>query len=134
MRYNRAIKRNEGYNVRTIGNIDKEIFSCISSDIVTDEVVITDERLQHIEEHHPGAFAEIEPYLQIAIQDPDYIISDSGRKNTGLVLKMIEEEEIRFQIVLRVQTSENSIISAWRIREKEWNRLIRNKVILYKRG
>lgn len=125
--------------MRTVGNINKEIFSCISNDIVTDEVVITDERLKHIEEHHPGDFAEIEPYLHLAIQNPDYIIDDREHKNSGLLLKAIEEDDLRFQMVLRVQTSfdpagyQNSIISAWKIREKEWNRLIRNKVILYKR-
>ena len=31
-----------------IGKIDKNIYKCITEDIVTDEVIITDERIRHI--------------------------------------------------------------------------------------
>ena len=31
-----------------VGKIDKKIYSCITDDIVTDEVIITDVQIQHI--------------------------------------------------------------------------------------
>ena len=40
--------------VRYVGKIDREVYSCVAGDIVTDEVIITDERVQHIKERHPG--------------------------------------------------------------------------------
>lgn len=119
-----------------IGKIDKNIYSCITKDITTDEVIITDERITHINECHPKHLEDIKPYLQLTIQQPDYILRDS--ENTGLILKHIEENGLRMQIVLRIHTStdnpkfKNSIISAWKISESRWNNYLRNKKVLYK--
>ena len=33
-----------------IGKLDKGIYSCVTDDIATDEVIITDERIRHIKE------------------------------------------------------------------------------------
>ena len=42
-----------------VGKIDKELFRCVSENITTDEVIITDERVQHIKERHPGTMNAI---------------------------------------------------------------------------
>ena len=121
-----------------IGKIDRNIYKCITDDIVTDEVIITDERIQHINKRHCNCFEAIEPYLKMVIENPDYILEDKNF-NTGLILKLVEEHNLRFQIVLKIHTSadlsnlKNSIISAWEISERRWNNYIRNKKILYKR-
>lgn len=122
-----------------VGKIDRGIFKCISDDIVTDEVIITDERIEHIEERHPDEYVQIRPFLGEALRNPDYILKDGRWNNTGIVLKMIETEGMRIQIVVRVRTSfdengyKNSIISAWKIGKRRWDNYIRNKEILYKK-
>ena len=122
--------------MHTIGKIDRDKFKLISGSIATDEVIITDERIHHIEERHPGHYELIAPFLKIAVEEPDYILKDAD--NTGLVLKLIEENDLRIQVVIRLQTSadnirfKNSIISAWKISESRWNNYIKNKIILYK--
>lgn len=127
-----------GPDVHTIGHIDVEKYRCITDDITTDEVIITEERIQHIEAHHPGHYAEVSPFLQEALDTPDYILADKS-PNTALILKKVEGNGMHFQVVLRLHTStdaegfKNSIISTWKIREKEYRRLTRNKNILYKR-
>jgi len=56
-----------------------------------------------------------------------------------LILKEIREADEVFKTVLRLITSKdnpeykNSIITFMKIDEKEWNRLLRNKEILYKK-
>lgn len=126
-----------GSDVYFIGKLDKDLYSCITSDITTDEVIITAERIQHIKDHHPGHIEEIAPFLQMIISAPDYILKDAV--NTGLILKQIENRGTRIQIVLRLHTStdaagfKNSVISAWQISERRWNNYLRNKNILYKR-
>ena len=119
-----------------IGNLDKSIYCCIANDITTEEVIITKERIEHIDRRHPGHFTKIFPYLADAIREPDYILEDSS--NTALVLKLVERKELRFEIVLRLQTSgiqpglKNTILSAWQISEKRWDNYLRNKNILYR--
>lgn len=122
-----------------IGKLDKKLYNCIASDIVTDEVIITDERIAHIKERHPGDYDTIKWFLKEAIKAPDYILRDKNYDNTGLILKLIEKENLRFQLILKIQISvnniefKNSIISAWKISEKRWDNYLKNKNILYKR-
>ena len=54
-------------DVNYVGKLDKNIYKCVTDDITTDEVIITDERISHIKDHHPGHFEIIEPFLQTAI-------------------------------------------------------------------
>lgn len=124
--------------MRTIGKIDISRYKCITPNITTDEVIITDERIAHIQERHPGDYETVSPFLQEAIAEPDYILEDK-RRNTGLILKRIDKNDLHFQIVLRVHTSndlgghKNSILSAWCIGEERWKNYINNKNILYKK-
>ena len=125
--------------MHSVGKIDKNIYSCITDDIVTDEVIITDERIQHIKDRHPDDYERYYSYLKVIVEQPDYII-ETNKPKTALILKEITgSENEQFKTVLRLTTStdnpdyKNSIITFMKINNKEWNRLIRNKTILYKR-
>ena len=82
--------------MHTIGRINKSIYSCITEDIVTDEVIITDNQLQHILDRHPEVYKEVTDYLN-DIKDK--------HKNTGLVVKRIKTKEEYAQMVLRICAS-----------------------------
>lgn len=117
--------------------IRKEIYRCVTEDITTDEVVITDTQIKHVQERHPDDYARYIDLITQAIVEPDYLLKD--RENTALILKRIETENDRVQIVLRLHTSidpkgyKNSVISFWHISERKWNQYLRNKIVLYKR-
>ena len=125
-------------DIRLVGRIDREIYRCIETDIATDEVIITDERIAHINEKHPGDYEVIAPFISEALTCPDYIIKDDHHEGTCIVLKHIQSGEINFQIVLRLQTStgtagfKNSVLSAWRISKRRWENYLKNKTILYR--
>ena len=120
-----------------VGKIDIEIYNCITKDITTDEVIITDERIQHIKEHHPNNYEKKYSYMRSIIENPEYII-EANKPNTALILKSFFFFYETFKTVLRLITSsdnskfKNSIITFMKINEKEWNRLLKNKKILYK--
>lgn len=120
-----------------VGKIDIEIYNCITKDITTDEVIITDERIQHIKEHHPNNYEQYYSYMRSIIENPEYII-EANKPNTALILKSFSNCNETFKTVLRLITSsdnskfKNSIITFMKINEKEWNRLLKNKKILYK--
>ena len=125
--------------MQLVGKIDRDIYSCITEDIVTEDVIITEERIEHIKERHPNDYEKYWGYLKNIVEDPDFII-ESNKPNTALILKEVREsDEKRFKTVLRLNVStdnpnfKNSIITFMKINEKEWSRLIRNKRILYKK-
>lgn len=130
----------EGIGVHTIGKIDVEKYKCVTPDIVTDEVVITDERIQHIKEHHPNDYERFVSYLPRIVADPDFIVADE-HPNTGLLLwKALNGEKAEyFRLSLRLITStdnpeyKNSVLTFWKTKRREYERLVRNKNILYKR-
>ena len=131
-----ADKRN--IEVYIIGKINREIYKCITEDIVTDEVIITDNQIQHIKDRHPEGYDRVLSNIEEAIRIPDYIIRDK-HEYTGLVVKRIKTENGVLQVVLRLCTSEdeqgykNSVISCWELSERRLQNYLRNKEILYRR-
>ncbi len=128
----------EENQVHTVGRINREIYKCITEDIVTDEVVITDNQIQHIKDRHPNDYERFSQYFGQIVAEPDYIIK-TNKPDTAVILKEILEGDERFQTVLRLCTSKepegykNSIITFLKIDEKRWNRYLRTKEILYKK-
>jgi len=131
--------RNENAEVHYVGKIDREIFCAIFSDIVTDEVIITDERIQHIRLRHPNDFERYERYLREIVENPDYIMG-ANKPNSAILLKEFHEGSNQFQAILRLHTStddpayKNSIITFMRLNESRYKTYTRTKKVLYKRA
>lgn len=129
--------------VRYVGKIDREIYKCVTPDITTDEVVITEERVRHIFEEHPQKeHARVLAELEETLAHPDYILQDSHiehQTDTAIVLKLFQNDKSGYRTILRLATSadsnenKNSIITSFFISEKKWEKYLRNKTILYKR-
>lgn len=123
--------------VHNVGKIDIEKYKCVTEDITTDEVIITDTQIQHIKDHHPNDYERFYGYFKDIVENPDYII-EANKPNTALILKEIKVDKRMFKTILRLITSndnpkfKNSIITFMKIDEKEWKRIIKNKKILYK--
>ena len=123
----------------SVGKIDCELYRCIAPDIKTDEVIITEERIDHIRERRGNEFYErYRGLFEEIIQDPDYIFKDK-RENTALVCKRILEDEKYVNIVLRIAIEtdqseyKNSIITAIGESEKRFQQRLRNHSALYKK-
>ena len=64
----KSITKNDGYSIKNkldtdkqipvhkVGKLNRDIYKCITEDIVTDEVIITNERIQHIKVRHPNDY------------------------------------------------------------------------------
>ena len=128
----------EVVELHSVGKIDREIYKCITKDIVTDEVIITGKQIEHIKERHPNDYEIFGKYFKKIVEEPDYIV-EANKPNTALVLKKFVENNEVFKTVIRLVTStdekgyKNSIITFMKIDDKEWDRLLRNKKILYKK-
>ena len=133
-----SLNGKEEIQVHTVGKINRDIYMCVTEDIITDEVIVTDERIQHIKERHPNDYERFYSYLPEIITNPDYIIK-ANKPDTATVLKEIVDNGEKFQLVLRLVTSKdkpefkNSIITFLKINKRTWDKYLRNKEILYKR-
>ena len=120
-----------------IGKIDINIYKCVTEDIQTDEVIITDNQIAHIKERHPDAYEQFSRFFNEILQKPDYII-EANKPDTAIILKEINVGSQKTKTVLKLAASSvssklsNSIITFMKIDDKDWNRLLRNKKILYK--
>ena len=125
--------------MQTVGFIDREKFRLIAENITTDEVIITDERIGHIKDRHPGDYERYFHLITQIIECPDYIL-EANKPYTAVILKEVSIGGEVFKTILRLATSvddpsyKNSIITFMKIDKKDWDRLIRNKTVLYKRG
>ena len=125
--------------ITELGALNKRIYECISPDIDTERVIITDKQLDHIADHHPEAYDETLIELKTTLTDPDYIIKDDKHIDTGLVIKSIPYGNEHLYIVLKICTDSqngklaNSIISGWKISEARLRNYLRNKTVLYKK-
>lgn len=124
-------------DVNFICKIDRELYRVVESDLVTDEVIITEQQILHIEDGHPGDYERLAAYVPQVLQKPDYILR-GNRPHTALVLKQIELPDFTAEVVLRLKVSsdpeeyKNSIITLWKISAKRYRRLLRQSEILYK--
>ena len=133
-----ASNTKEDIQVHSVGKISKDIYECITEDIITDEVIITDERIAHIIERRGQKFYDTyrDSFADI-IRNPDYIFAD--KKNTALVCKEFESDDKFVNIVLRIVVStdnpdyKNSIITAVGENRKRFQQRLRNNTPLYKK-
>jgi hypothetical protein len=123
--------------VRTIGKINIEKYRAVSDNIRTDEVIITDERIKHIQERHPDDFERYSKYMEDIVSDPQYIL-EANKPSTAFLLKEYEDAGERFQLILRLAVEgdvpghKNSVITFLKVEEKRYRRYLRTKKILYK--
>lgn len=131
------VKQDGESSVRVVGKINRNIYSVVSPHIQTDEVIITDERIAHIQKRHPNAFEQYAKYIQKIIEEPDYIL-EANKPNTAFVLKEFTKNDKRFQLILRLAVErdqpgyKNSVITFLNVEEKRYRRYLRTKNILYK--
>ena len=125
-------------DVNFICKINRELYRVVEDDLVSDDVIITEQQILHIEEGHPGDYALLSAYVPQALQEPDYILR-GNRPHTALVLKQITTPELTAEVVLRLKVSsdpeeyKNSIITMWNLSPKRFRRLLRQSEILYKK-
>ncbi len=134
----KLVKAEKGIEVHTVGKINRELYKCITEDIRTDEVIITDERLGHIKERRGQEFYDRygDKFIEI-LENPDYIFAD--KENTALVCKEFKQDDKFVNVVLRIVVStdnadyKNSILTAVGESSKRFRQRLRNNTPLYKK-
>lgn len=127
-------------DVHKVGKIDVEKFGTIANGrILTDEVIITDNRIEHIIERRGQQFYDdFNGYFPEIIEDPDYIFKDD-MDNTAIVSKSYSHKGKTVNLVLRLVVEgenpsyKNSILTAIGENEKRFAQRLRNNAPVYKK-
>ena len=123
-----------------VAEINLDRYKTISDSITTSNVVITYERIEHINERHPGDWENYGAFVESTVTDPVFILRDKN-PDTAVCIKQIEVDgETKFmRTTLRLHTSndesgkENSILTFQKINKKEYGRLSRNEKVVYRK-
>ena len=103
----------------------------------TEEVVVTEERLEHIRLRHPEDYELFHRYGKQAIENPDIIAKDEKHENTVFVIRHLPETNLNVVVRLALDTDEpnykNSVITFYRLREKNLKKLLERNPVLYKK-
>ena len=125
------------FEIREIGKVNLEFFEKGFGKLKTDDIIVTGERLQHIKTRHPNDYDLFEKYGKISVTEPDYVIKDC--KNAGTVFMVKKMMNTNLNVVVRValnsdkENIKNSILTFYRLRDRNLNKLIEKNEILYKK-
>ena len=125
-----------------VGILDKEKIAKYNDKVITDEVILTRERLNgHILIYHQNEYEQLKHYLKEIVEDPDIILEDNANIDTLIFLKHIQKIQKKARIVIKLATNKNdkvynknSIITIMRQRDKSWEQTLKNrgKIIFYR--
>lgn len=71
----------------TLGKLDTGLLGDEFGLLHTDEVIVTDERLDHIKTHHPQDYALFDRFGIETVNNPDEILADSKHPATVFLVK-----------------------------------------------
>lgn len=132
-----SVKSKQGVQgVHYIGRIDSKIFEPEYGILKTSEVVLTDERKEHIKIQHPNDFDLFDQNCEEIIKHPHLVIKDEKNDNTVFMLRHIEDTNVN--VVVKIATIDdekhpkNSIMTSYRIRNRNVKKLEKRNKILYK--
>jgi hypothetical protein len=119
-----------------IGHIDIAPLQTVFGLLKSDEVVVTPERIVHIKEHHAEDYPLFEQYRTATIESPDLILQDTNHIGTIFAVKKLPETNLNIVIRLVLEKDDpshkNSVMTFYRIREKNLIKLIARHPVLYK--
>ena len=97
MKFNRGLCMSENEIFEYIGNLDRKKLGKYRNRIITEDVILTAERIRHIKQHHPGDYENYGIYIKQIIKEPDYILEDKKNIDTVIYMKnILEEDKIKY--------------------------------------
>ena len=127
--------------MKCITKLDNKKLRKYSGRLITENVILTDERLhEHILLFHKDEYRILKPHIKDIVENPDYIIEDNRHEDTLIYLKKINNG-INGRVVVKLATekdrehSKNSIITLMKLNERTWKQTIKNRgKIIWKNG
>ena len=137
IRTDRIEEENVMAEIQSLGKINIQILEKEYGKIQTDEIIVTNERIIHIKERHPEDYKLFEKYGRESVSSPDLIIKDKKHCGTVFMVKKLSETNLTVVVRVVLETDDsklkNSVMTFYRIREKNLKKLIEKNSLLYKK-
>lgn len=121
--------------VHEVGEINPQHIESEFGKIRSNQVIVTDERIQHIKDHHPQDYELFLKYGKETVIKPDLIIQDTKNTGTAFYVKKLTDTNLNVIIRLALEGDDpnylNSVMSFYRIRESNLKKLIKKNKLLY---
>lgn len=82
---------------RYLGKINRSILEKEFGELQTNEIIVTDERIDHIKEKHSIDYDLFEKYSAECVQNPDYIVKDNKNKGTVFMIMKLPDKRTEFK-------------------------------------
>ena len=123
--------------IHRLGRINVKILEIEYGKLRTDEIIITNERIEHIKERHAEDYLLFEKYGKESVNSPDMIIKDTKKEGTVFMIKKLPETNLNVVVRVALEREDsrlkNSVITFYRVREKNLQKLIKKHDLLYKK-
>lgn len=117
-----------------ITKLDRKKLGKYEDSLITDEVILTDERLyEHILLYHEEEYKQLKPHIKDIIKNPDFIVEDNRHEDTLIYLKQLDIINKNGRVVIKLalgkddEHNKNSIITLMKLNKRTWNQTLRNR-------
>ena len=115
-------------NIRSLGKIKKEVIEKEFGKIQTDEIIVTNEREDHIKMRHPEDYELFQRFGEETVNDPDFIIRDGKNQGTVFMIKKLQGTNLNVVVRIALEIDEkglkNSVMTFYRICERNLRKMI----------
>ncbi len=123
--------------IRTLGKIEISILEQEFGVLQTDEIIVTQERIEHIKKRHPEDYDLFEEFGASCVHDPDFVVRDEKHLGTVFLVKKFPFTNLNVVTRLALEADEpgrkNSVMTFYRIRERNLKKLLERNFLLYKK-
>ncbi len=104
---------------------------------INPNVELTEERLEHIRQHHPEEFDLCVSYIDQVIEAPDLILEDYKNPRTAMLIRCFGEAGVNVVIKLAMKSdlgNRSFIVTIHPVGERSIRKLERKNKVVYKRS
>lgn len=120
--------------IRPLGKIKIDVIEKEFGKIQTDEIIVTNERENHIKSRHPEDYELFQKYGSETVNNPDFIIKDGKNQGTVFMVRKLPDTNLNVVVRVALDTDEeglkNSVMTFYRIRGRNLKKLIEKNSIL----
>lgn len=119
----------------SLGRLNIQLLTKEFGQLQTNEIIVTNERINHIKSHHPQDVELFEQYGKETVTFPDEIIKDLKKVGTVFMIKHLPKTNLNVIARLALDSDEeglkNSVMTFYRIRNSNLEKLREKNKVLY---